>query len=271
MAQPQFPVVRRGYEPKAVDTVLEDLRDRIAHAEATTHAARTYSASILTELRRLQTLEDELTTSLELARRTAAAIVADAHEQASALIAAAEAEAGARLAVAEIEAVGRTRDAEAEARRTIIAADDEAARTLAEGRARLAIEAAEMEKYRLAIVAEASMLAQIEQRLGPRLSRAAARLVEVVDATDGIGPFSHATAELVHFARLLQRSIAAGTFDAVDLEIDGGNAALRISTRAIDLRDGEPMVPIGQDHGTVPVALLDAQENAANISSMALS
>ena len=45
MAQPQFPVVRRGYEPKAVDTVLEDLRDRIAHAEVVNDFRRRKASS----------------------------------------------------------------------------------------------------------------------------------------------------------------------------------------------------------------------------------
>lgn len=247
MANRTFPVVRRGYEPRAVDAAVEDLHDQVAHAEATTHAARSYAASLLGELHRLQELEDELTTALDLARQTAAAIIADAEAQAAAIIATATQEADARLAVAELEARERTEDAEREANTT-----------LAEGRARLAAEAAEMEQYRLAIVAEASMLQQIEHRLGPRLSRAAARLIEVVDAPDGIGPFSQAAATLVEYAILLQRSVAARTFEAAVLQVQGGEATLHLRTAAIDLREGDPVVPINH-------------ANALNISSMALS
>lgn len=236
MRNPTFPVAKRGYEPNAVDAAVEDLRDRVMHAEATTLAARTYAASLLSELQRLQALEDELTTALELARQTGAAIVAEAQEQAAGILASTDHEAGARLAVAELEARNRT-----------TAAQDEAARTLAEGRARLAAETAEMERYRLAIAAEAMMLQQVEQRLGPRLSRAAARLVEVVDAPDGIGPFSRTTSTLVEFCRLLQRSVDGGTFDDLELEVQGGEAVLRLRSRAIDLRDGEPMVPTARD------------------------
>lgn len=235
MAKRTFPVVRRGYEPRAVDAVVEDLHDQVAHAEATTHAARAYAASLLGELHRLQALEDELTTALELARQTAQAVIDDAHAQAATILTNATQEAGARLAVAEIEARERTTDAERQANRT-----------LADGRARLAAEAAEMEQYRLAIVAEASMLQQIEHRLGPRLSRAAARLVEVVDAPDGIGPFSQAAATLVEYAILLQRSVAARTFLGAELAVQGGEATLQLHTGAIDLRDGEPIVPIDQ-------------------------
>lgn len=292
MRHPTFPVVKRGYEPKAVDAAVEDLHGRVMHAEATTHAARTYAASLLAELQRLQALEDELTTALDLARRTAAAVIADAEEQAGALLASADREAAARLAVAELEARNRTARAE-----------DEAARTLAEGRARLAAETEELERYRLAIAAEAMMLEQIEQRLGPRLSRAAARLVEIVDAPDGIGPFSGATATLVEFCRLLQRSVDAGTFDGLVLEVHGGEAVLHLRSNAIDLRDGEPMVPLGRGPAmgvttspSRPIAAVPAaahvarlattvppvagapegvppsgQANALNISSMALS
>ena len=240
MANRTFPVVRRGYEPRAVDAGVEDLRDQVAHAEATTHAARSYAASLLGELHRLQELEDELTTALDLARQTAAAVIADAEAQAAAILAAATQEAGARLAVAELEARERTADAERQANAT-----------LAEGRARLAVEAAEMEKYRLAIVAEASMLQQIEHRLGPRLSRAAARLIEVVDAPDGVGPFSQAAATLVEYAILLQRSVAAGTYRSAALQVQGGEATLHLRTEAIDLRDGDPVVPIDQSSSSL--------------------
>ncbi|MEZ5260602.1 MAG: DivIVA domain-containing protein [Acidimicrobiales bacterium] len=245
MAKRTFPVVRRGYEPRAVDAVVEDLHDRVAHAEATTHAARAYAVSLLDELHRLQALEDELTTALELARQTAQAVVDDAHAQAATILATATQEAGARLAVAEMEARDRTSEAERQANRT-----------LAEGRARLAVEAAEMEKYRLAIVAEASMLQQIEHRLGPRLSRAAARLIEVVDAPDGIGPFSGAAASLVEYAILLQRSVAAGTYEASRLQVQGGEATLHLQTKEIDLRDGDPIVPI--DQATAPLRAVPA-------------
>jgi cell division septum initiation protein DivIVA len=247
MRDTPFPVIKRGYEPKSVDAAMEDLRDRVAHAEATTHAARRYAASVFTELHRLQVLEDELTTALDLARQTADAVLADAHQRATEMVAGAEQQAGACLALSDFEA-----------NQTIADARRDAERALAEGRARLAAETAEMERYRLAIAAEATMLQQIEHRLGPRLSRAAARLIEVVDAPDGIGPFSHASAALVDFARLLQRSVAAGTYDSLALELDGGEAVLRLRSRAVDLRDGEPMVPIDQ-------------AKALNISSMALS
>jgi len=250
MTQPQFPVVRRGYDRRAVDVALEDLRDQIEQAEATTTASRSYAAELLAELRRLQAIEDELTTAVELAQRMAEQIRDEARREADEILAAArqevvdrlnraDAEAGARLAVTELEANGRLADATAEAERL-----------LAETRAQLAAEAAEMERYRWAIAAEASMLDQIEQRLGPRLSRAAARLIEVVDAPDGIGPFSQATAALVETARLLQRAVHGGLLESVAIEADGGNVSLHIVSRAIDLRDGPIMVPIGQ----VPVA-----------------
>jgi len=280
MAHPQFPTVRRGYEPRAVEAALDDLRDQITQAEATAAASRQYAADLLAELQRLEALEYELTTSLDLARKVAENLEAEARSQAAAILSRADMEAGGRLAVAELEASACTTDAR-----------NEADRLLAEGRARLEAEAAEMERYRMAIVAEASMLAQIERRLGPQLSRAAARLIEVVDAPDGLGPFSKATASLVEVARLLQRAAHAGTLEAVSVEVTGGNAVLRIETGAIDLRQGPPMVPIGQEHGTLPALpgladLPDAgtvpvtgsaqhpaddHENARNISSMALS
>ena len=307
MTQPQFPVVRRGYDRRVVDVALEDLRDQIAQAEATTAASRSYAAELLAELRRLQAIEDELTTSVELAQRMAEQVRAEARHEAGEIVAAArqeadelltaarqevddrlnraDAEAGARLAVTELEANGRLADATAEAERL-----------LAEVRAQLAVEAAEMERYRLAIAAEASMLEQIEQRLGPRLSRAAARLVEVVDAPDGIGPFSQATAALVEAARLLQRAVHGGLLESVAVVTEGGNASLQIVSRAIDLREGPIMVPIGRvpvatpptpvatgdgtedagaepgrTAGSDPEGHVDQDEKALNISSIALS
>ena len=312
MGLPQFPVVRRGYEPRAVDAAVEDLLHRVEHAESTTLAARTYSVSLLDELERLHALEDELTTSLDLARQTRDAVLADAAEQVTAMISTAEVQAGARLAVAELEArqllgdaqlvasqlVTRTereaadllkrteRDAaevRASAAATLAASVAESQARLAEGRARLVVEAAEMEQYRMAIVAEASMLAQIETRLGPHLSRAAARLVEVVDGHEGIGAFSSVTAKLVHFARLVQRGVAAGTLDHVELDLQAELAVLSFTSRCLDLREGEPMVPIGQVHGVAASAWDDGvaasawddsgrgQEKALNISSIALS
>ena len=301
MGLPQFPVVRRGYEPRAVDAAVEDLLHRVEHAESTTLAARTYSVSLLDELERLHALEDELTTSLDLARQTRDAVLADAAEQVTAMISTAEVQAGARLAVTELEArqllgdaqlaasqlVTRTEREAAEVRAsaaaTLAASVAESQARLAEGRARLVVEAAEMEQYRMAIVAEASMLAQIETRLGPHLSRAAARLVEVVDGHEGIGAFSSVTAKLVHFARLVQRGVAAGTLDHVELDLQAELAVLSFTSRCIDLREGEPMVPIGQVHGVAASAWGDGvaasawgdggrgQEKALNISSIALS
>lgn len=301
MGLPQFPVVRRGYEPRAVDAAVEDLLHRVEHAESTTLAARTYSVSLLDELERLHALEDELTTSLDLARQTHDAVLADAAEQVTAMISTAEGQAGARLAVAEMEARQLLGDAQlaasqllkrterdaaevsASASATLAASVAESQARLAEGRARLVVEAAEMEQYRMAIVAEASMLAQIETRLGPHLSRAAARLVEVVDGHEGIGAFSSVTAKLVHFARLVQRGVAAGTLDHVELDLQADLAVLSFTSRCIDLREGEPMVPIGQVHGVAASAWDDGvaasawddsgrgQEKALNISSIALS
>ncbi len=274
MTHPQFPTVRRGYDPKAVDVALDDLREQITAAAAAAATARQYSADLLAELQRLESIEDELISSLDLARRVAEDTETEARREAAAILAKTDMEAGARLAVAELEAAA----CETDARTT-------AQRLLAEGRARLDAEAAEMERYRMAIVAEASMLAQIEQRLGPRLSRAAARLVEVVDAADGLGPFSQATASLVEAARLLQRAARASTLQAVSVEVGGGTAVLVIETATIDLRQGPPMVPIGQEHGRIArrgatdhglwagltqSAVAD-HENARNISSIALS
>ena len=54
MTYPQFPVVRRGYDRRAVEVALEDLRDQIEQAEATVAASRSYAAELLAELRRLQ-------------------------------------------------------------------------------------------------------------------------------------------------------------------------------------------------------------------------
>ncbi len=296
MVTSRFPVVRRGYEPKAVDAALAELADlakRVEHAEATTLAARTYAASLLDELDRLHALEDELTFSLDLARQTGQRILDDAAAQAAEMIADAEVQAGARLAVAELEArhhldqaneaatralthaaaLADARWADADQRATtrlqegerhvalrLAAAEHRAhallnsaqtqareqrheaetrsvallaateltiAEQVAEAQAALDLRATALERYRRAVLEEIDLLGRAEARLDPRLSRAAARLIEVVDGPDGLGAFSHTTDTLVTLARLLQRTNAVGALARVELAEQDGELLLR--------------------------------------------
>lgn len=302
MVKSRFPVVWRGYEPKAVDAALQDLRAQLEHAEATTTAARTYAASLLDELQRLHDLEDELSAALELARQTGRRMLADVAGQAEALIADADVQAGARLAVAELEARDQLQQAEsasanqlaqasrraaaleadAEQRANTVVAHAERQSALqlasAEHRARAQLEdadersreqlreaeersvallaateltvsrqvadaqalldrrAADLERYRQAVLAEIAMMAQAEGRLGPRLSRAAARLIEVVDAPDGLGAFSRNTDALVRVARLMQRANEAAALERPELSEQPGEVVFRFRTDAVDLR-----------------------------------
>ncbi|MFN0029122.1 MAG: DivIVA domain-containing protein [Acidimicrobiales bacterium] len=321
MVTSRFPVVRRGYEPKAVDATLaelDDLADRVRHAEATTLAARTYAASLLDELERLHALEDELTTSLDLARQTAARILDEAARAAAEMISEAEVQAGARLVVAELEsrhqleqanqtaisrvseatawaealradadgrATARLQDAKRQAALRLATAEHRAhslvssaqhqaqeqlqhadtsstallaatdlavAEQMAAAQAELDDRAAQLDRYRQAVLGEIDLLGRAEARLGPRLSRASARLIEVVDAPDGLGAFTTTTDALVTLARRLQRANLDATLAGVTLDLGQQEVVFRMSTTG-SLASADPAAVMIDLRGT-PVA-----------------
>ena len=194
-APPTFRRVWRGWDPVEVADHLSGLereRDQLRAALAESENLRGEQRD---RLDRFEAIESELTRSIRLARQTGEAVIADAERRAAELLAAAQ---------REVEAL---HDA---------------------GRARLAEEERSLDKLRMAVAAEAAMLKEIEQHLSTRLSRAAASLVEIVDRPGGLGPFSQATATLIEFAQLLQRTATSGTPVQVRVEVDdarGGPAA----------------------------------------------
>ena len=146
-------------------------------------------------LDRYQELEDELTRSVRLANQTGEALMADAEARAADLL---------------------------------VAAEGEAERVVDEGRLRLAEEERSLDGLRMAVAAEAAMLEEVERRLSVRISRAAAALVEIVDAPGGLGPFSQGTATLLELAQLLQRTATSGRPIRVQLDVDYDAVVARV-------------------------------------------
>lgn len=80
----------------------------------------------------------------------------------------------------------------------------------------------ELHHRQRALGAEADQIADLRRRLSGDMSRAAMRLVQIVDGDGGLGPFSEQTGSLLEFAELLSRGstparsgeVAAG--DVVD-------------------------------------------------------
>lgn len=208
-----FRTTWRGYDRAEVDAyVLESDAQLLAFA-VEVDELRARNDELTAEVNRYYGLEDELSGAIRLSRQMNDRVLEEA-----------DCAGAARVAAAEFEA----------------------RQLLGEARERIAQETAEMEQYRLAIAAEAATLSQIEQRLGHRISRAAAALVDLVDAPGGLGPFSQASSRVVEFARLLHAAIDRGALGDVRIELVDGIATATLST--------EP-----------------AQAKAANSSSMALS
>lgn len=265
-----FRTVRRGYEPGAVDAALDQARAAGAQLEVVNSQARTHMRALLDELDRLHALEDELVKPVHLARQAAANIVTEATEHAEHLLAEATQHASLRLVAAEQEAMDRIGTARREADACVAAAHGEAAGILAAGRAELAAEALHLENHRLAIAAEAMVLANIEKRLGDTISRAGAALVELVDAPGGLGPFSRATTSLVDFARLLQGAKRTGGLGEVRIELVDGvaHAALHVTSAAavssaapsplVDLRGPAPAAASALAAGVLPAGVAAA-------------
>ena len=105
----------------------------------------------------------------------------------------------------------------------------EAANRLADGRTKLNAEAEQLDSLRMAVAAEAANLSAIEEHLCGRVSRAAAALVEIVDAPGGLGPFSQSTATLLEFAELLHRTAAGGKVARVRFDVQDGAAIVDVS------------------------------------------
>lgn len=214
-ARPAFGRARRGrgYDPADVRPYLDMLERERADLGAALVLTQARVRELTAKLERYEALEQELTRSVRLAKETAAAVVADAEARAAALRA----------------------DAEAEA-----------ARLVAEGHAKVAEEQEGLNALHMAIAAEASALAALEESAG--FSRAAAALVEIVDGPGGLGPFSQATSTLLEFAQLLQRTARNGsTTDA-----PAGIAALPA-----------PVLDLAAPSTTRPVAVADAREPIA--------
>jgi cell division septum initiation protein DivIVA len=194
--RPSFARARKGWDPEQVGAYLDRVERERDEREAALVAAERRLKEQHVRLEDYEAVEDELTRSVHLARQTGDAIEADAHSRAAEIIAAAEAEA---------EAI------------------------IEDGRRRLAEEERSLDDLRMAVAAEAVMLEEVEQRLSTRISRAAAALVETVDAPGGLGPFSQATATLLEFAQMLQHTARSGTALQVRLEVDDSAAVARVS------------------------------------------
>ena len=80
-----------------------------------------------------------------------------------------------------------------------------AERKKAESRQILAHANADLVRREQALAAEAERVADLRRRTQGDISRAAARLVELVDGPHGLGPFSKQTGALLEFAELLAR------------------------------------------------------------------
>ncbi|MDH4146240.1 MAG: DivIVA domain-containing protein [Acidimicrobiia bacterium] len=172
-ARPAFRRRRRGFDADEVTSYLDMLDRERADLGTALVLTQARVKELNSRLGRYEALEDELTRSLHLAKQTADAVVEDASRRAQEITSTAEAQREAMLA---------------------------------DGRARLRAEADELDGMRMALAAEAAHLNSLEERISTHISRAARALVEIVDAPGGLGPFSQATANLLEFAQLLQRS-----------------------------------------------------------------
>jgi cell division septum initiation protein DivIVA len=259
----RFTTARKGYDPGEVDIFVAATEHRVDELGAALASARTRVRSLEAEVQTYADREEEFTGPVRIAHQRADAIVAAAEHM-------------------------------VEERRT--AAEAEAAEIVATGRAQLAKEAAELDSFRMAIAAEAATLNEIEKRLEGRISRAAAALVELVDAPGGLGPFSHATGSLVEFAQLLHHAQRSGALTEVRIELEEDIAAATIvaggthapptaTTEQAPTSPAEDASPAGGETPASPLAGQaaprqagsatgpggSAQANAANSSSMAFN
>ena len=194
--RPPFDRARKGYEPAQVDAYLGRLERERADLDGVVALTQARVEELQARLDRYQELEDELTRSVRLANQTGEALMADAEARAADLL---------------------------------VAAEGEAERVVDEGRLRLAEEERSLDGLRMAVAAEAAMLEEVERRLSVRISRAAAALVEIVDAPGGLGPFSQGTATLLELAQLLQRTSRSGTRVQVRFEVEDGVTLARVT------------------------------------------
>jgi hypothetical protein len=194
--RPPFDRVRKGYEPAQVDAYATRLEQERADLDAVVALTQARVQDLQARLDRYEALEEELTRSVHLANQTGDAVIADAEARAADLL---------------------------------VAAEEEAERVVEEGRLRLAEEERSLDGLRMAVAAEATMLEDVERRLSVRISRAAAALVEIVDAPGGLGPFSQGTATLLEFAQLLQHTARSGTRVRVRFEVEDGVTVARVT------------------------------------------
>jgi cell division initiation protein len=195
-ARPPFDRVRKGWDPNQVGPYLDRIERERAAYEATNLAAQAQIRELQSRLHHFELLEDELTRSVHLAKQTGDAIIEDARARAAEVVA----------------------DGHAQAESIIVV-----------GRQQLAEEERSLDGLRMAVAAEAAKLKEVEQRVATRISRAAAALVELVDAPGGLGPFSQATATLLEFAQLLQNTSRTGMAVEVRVELDNGVTVARVA------------------------------------------
>jgi cell division septum initiation protein DivIVA len=185
-----------GGDPVQVSAYLDGVERERADREDALVAAERRLKEQQQRLESYAAAQEELTSAVHLAKQTGEAIIDDAHSRAAEIIAAAEVE---------------------------------AASIIEDGRRRLAEEERSLDGLRMAVAAEGAMLQDVEARLASRISRAAAALVETVDAPGGLGPFSQATATLLEFAQMLQHTARSGTALQVRLDVDDSAAVARVS------------------------------------------
>jgi cell division septum initiation protein DivIVA len=195
-ARPPFDRVRKGWDPNQVGPYLDRIERERADHQSALLVVEGRLKDLQSRLQHFELLEDELTRSVHLAKQTGDAIVEDAHGRA-----------------AEVVAQGHVQ----------VEAMIEA------GRRQLAEEERSLDGLRMAVAAEGVMLKEVETRLSTRISRAAAALVEIVDAPGGLGPFSQATATLLEFAQLLKNTSRNGTQVHVRVELDEGTTVASIA------------------------------------------
>lgn len=195
-ARPEFSHARKGVDYREVAAYCERVERERSDLGAALVLTQRRLREVEADLLRHEKAEAELTRSVHLAKQAADAIVADARERA-----------------AELQEISRA----------------QAAERLADGRSRLNVEADQLDSLRMAVAAEAANLAAIEEHLRGRVSRAAASLVEIVDAPGGLGPFSQSTATLLEFAELLQRTAASGKAARVRFDVQDGAAIVDVS------------------------------------------
>jgi hypothetical protein len=198
-ARPTFGRVRKGWDPTEVGRYLDVLERERATLQEALGAAQARVAALEERVEGYVAIENELTRAVRLAKQTGDAVLADAERRAAELLARAD---------QEVEALHQA------------------------GRAVLAEEERSLDGLRMAVAAEAAMLKEVERLLATRISRAAAALVEVVDAPGGLGPFSQATATLLEFAQLLHRTSGHGTPVLVRLEEEDGVRVARLAAAA---------------------------------------